>query len=110
MEPEGPRVGLGTLGVADEMGTGMIPPNVLSKVDPGYTESARARRVEGKVTLTGVIATNGRATKLRVQRPLDPGLDAKAMEAVSQWVFSPGTEDDQPVQVNATFEIRFRLP
>jgi outer membrane biosynthesis protein TonB len=36
-------------------------------------------------------------------------LDANAVAALSQWLFKPGTKDDQPVDVAVTIEINFRL-
>jgi protein TonB len=44
-----------------------------------------------------------------VVRSLDPGLDEKAIEAVSQWKFRPGMKDGVPVYVVATVEVNFQL-
>jgi TonB family protein len=44
-----------------------------------------------------------------VVRSLSPGLDQKAMEALSQWTFQPGTKDGKAVPVWATVEVNFRL-
>jgi TonB family protein len=44
-----------------------------------------------------------------VTRRLELGLDQKAIDAVSQWKFRPGTKDGQPVTVQATIEVNFRL-
>jgi len=52
---------------------------------------------------------DGRAHDIKVQRSLDSGLDEKAIEAVKQWRFSPGTEYGKPVVIPATIEIKFRL-
>ena len=51
----------------------------------------------------------GRADDIQVTRSLDPGLDANAVGAVSQWLFKPGTKDGQPVDVAVTIEINFKL-
>jgi protein TonB len=37
------------------------------------------------------------------------GLDEKAIDAVSQWKFKPGTKDGAPVTVIANIEVNFRL-
>ena len=42
-------------------------------------------------------------------RMLGMGLDQKAMEAVKRWRFEPGTKNGQPVTVEATVDVNFRL-
>jgi TonB family protein len=84
-------------------------PNLQSKVEPVYPDLARKLRVEGTVTLGIVVNTDGRATNFRVVRPSGFGLDEKAIEAVGQWRFQPGTKDGQPVNVSAVVEVDFRL-
>jgi outer membrane biosynthesis protein TonB len=37
------------------------------------------------------------------------GLEEKAIEAITQWRFRPGTKDGQAVTVAATIEVNFRL-
>ena len=51
----------------------------------------------------------GKATNLRVLRSLSKGLDEKAIEAVNKWKFRPGVKNGQPVSVQATIEVNFRL-
>jgi TonB family protein len=36
-------------------------------------------------------------------------LDEKAIEAVTQWKFKPGTKEGKPVAVQAQIEVTFRL-
>lgn len=45
----------------------------------------------------------------RVVHSLDPGLDKKAIEAVSKWRFRPGEKDGKPVNVQAVVEGNFKL-
>jgi TonB family protein len=43
-----------------------------------------------------------------VVTPLGYGLDEKAIEAVKQWRFQPGTKDGKPVNVQLNIEVEFR--
>ena len=81
----------------------------MAKVEPQYAEEARQRGLEGTGVLFIVVTSEGNPRDLRVIRPLGMGLDEKAIEAVKQWKFSPGMKDGNPVDVQATIEVNFRL-
>ena len=87
----------------------MTPPQLTHKVEPKYTEAARAAGLEGKVVLEIEIWPDGKAHKIRVLRGLDLGVDQKAVEAVEQWRFLPGRKDGRPVKVRAKIEVNFQL-
>lgn len=99
----------GVAAVVFRVGKGVSPPWVLSKVDPDYTEEARLARYQGTVVVSAIIGTDGLAYNMKAVRGLGLGLDEKAIEAISQWKFKPGTKDGQPVPVMATIEVNFRL-
>lgn len=88
---------------------GLTIPSVTYKVNPEYSPEAKAAKIQGTVTLTLVVDTLGRADDIQVTKSLDPGLDANAVGAVSQWLFKPGTKDGQPVDVGVTIEVNFKL-
>jgi TonB family protein len=88
---------------------GVTPPKVLSKLQPQYTEEARAGKIQGTTVLYVEIGPDGLARNIQVQRSLEPGLDQKAIEAVQQWRFLPGMKDGVTVTVAATIEINFKL-
>jgi TonB family protein len=88
---------------------GTKAPSVIYKSDPAYTPEAKAAKIQGTVVITAIVNTTGHADEIKVIRSLDPGLDANAVAAVSQWLFKPGTKDDQPVDVAVTMEINFKL-
>ena len=90
-------------------GGGVSPPALIHKVDPEYTEAARAAHYVGTVILYDEVGPDGTATNIRVVRSLGLGLDEKAIEAVKQWKFKPGQKDGYPVTVMATIEVNFRL-
>lgn len=89
--------------------TGIIAPRVLYKTDPSYTPEAKAAEIEGDVVLSFYVGPDGVAHSIRLVRGIAPGLDEKAIEAVGQWRFEPGTKDGAPVAVAATVQVRFRL-
>lgn len=98
-----------TVGKVYKTSDGIQTPKVLHKVDPDYTDEARAAGIDGSVLLSVVVAPDGKAHDINVLKSLDGGLDIKAVEAVQKWQFQPGTKDGQPVQVQARIEIKFKL-
>jgi TonB family protein len=88
----------------------VVQPQVLQKTDPEYSEEARIAGLEGAVTLTGTITEQGEARDMRVTESLGSGLDEKALAAIQQWRFTPGTREGQPVPVVMTIRVDFRLP
>lgn len=87
----------------------VVKPGLVSKTDPAYTEEAREKHTSGDVLLEVVVDVDGLARNIKVISPLGMGLDEKAIEAVEQWRFKPGTRDGVPVRVVARVEVRFRL-
>jgi len=95
---------------AREQVTGaMRAPSPLRKVDPKYIASAVADGVEGVVRLGATIRKDGRIEAVRLLRHLDDRLDRSAMEALAKWEFEPARRDAAAVDVDAVFEIPFRL-
>jgi protein TonB len=85
-------------------------PTPLYRVEPEYTAEARSKGVEGVTTLYAEVTKDGTAANIRVIKSLDPGLDAKAVAAVTQWRFRPGKRDGRAVTVSATIDVQFQLP
>jgi len=92
-------------------GDGVTLPSVVKKVNPSYTSEARDQRIEGVVALSCVVRPDGRVTDISVTQSLDAvfGLDKKAVEALGQWEFKPGTKDNKPVAVKITVQMNFTL-
>ena len=91
------------------VGGGVTAPVLVYKTEPEYSEFARATKYQGTVTLMWRSGPDGLAHNIQVMRSLGMGLDQKAIDAVSQWQFAPGTKDGQPVTVAAAIEVNFRL-
>jgi len=92
-----------------ERGT-RTPPSVLRKVDPEYTESARKAGVEGMVSMRVRVTPAGNPEQIEVVKGLEPTLDQRAVEALTQWRFNPGlAEDGTPISWTAIVQVSFQL-
>ncbi len=88
---------------------GVTPPKILRNPQPEFTEKARKKRIQGVVMISGYVGADGRYHDAKVEHPLDPGLDANALEAVHHWEFSPCTKDSQPVNCKMDVEVNFHF-
>jgi TonB family protein len=104
---EGSGGGIG--GSVYRVGGGVFPPRVLREVKPLYTNDALQARVQGSVVLELVVLPTGRATRIRVLRSLEPGLDNEAIKAVEQWIFEPGRLGESSVSVQVTIVLEFLI-
>ncbi|HKF69617.1 MAG TPA: M56 family metallopeptidase, partial [Vicinamibacterales bacterium] len=88
----------------------VVPPEVIEySTPPLYSDEARARKLEGIVTLDVPVAATGTAGIARVIRGLGFGLDDNARLAVSHWKFTPAKRNDVPLDSIATIDIGFSL-
>jgi TonB family protein len=87
----------------------LSPPVPTRKVDPKYIQTAVEERVEGVVRLSAVIRKDGHVQAVELLQHLDDRLDRTALEALSKWEFEPAVRDGVAVDVDAVFEIPFRL-
>jgi len=85
------------------------PPEPRHKVDPAYIRSAADQRIEGIVKLAAVIGKDGRVDRIELLSGIDNRLDESAVEALSKWLFEPALRDGAPIEVDAVFEVPFRL-
>jgi TonB family protein len=88
---------------------GLQAPAPMRKVDPRYTPAAISERVEGTVRLFAVIRKDGHVDSVALVQRLDDRLDQSSIEALSKWQFTPALRGGVPVEVDAVFEIPFRL-
>jgi TonB family protein len=87
----------------------VTPPVLISKREPDYSEEARKAKLQGTVVLSVEIDGSGAVTNASVVRSLGLGLDEKAVESVYQWRFRPGMRGGQPVSVQTSVQVNFRL-
>jgi TonB family protein len=84
-------------------------PEILSRVQPQYTEAARKGGVEGVVVLESIIDEEGCVTRVKLLKSLDPGLDEFAATAVRHWTFKPAMQHGKPVKVYYSLTINFQV-
>ena len=81
---------------------------LLEKVLPVYPAIAKAAHVEGVVVLQAMISGSGTIENLRVISG-HPMLQRAAIDAVSNWRYRPYLLNGQPVEVETTVNVIFRL-
>jgi TonB family protein len=83
---------------------------LLDKVMPVYPAGAKSAGIQGSVILHAVIGMDGRPLSLRVMnKEIDPELARAAIEAVSQWRYSPTLLNGEPIEVDTTIMVNFSL-
>ncbi|MEE2904329.1 MAG: energy transducer TonB [Myxococcota bacterium] len=86
------------------------PPRRLESRAPKYPARARAKGIEGKVTLSLLIGTNGQVAKVRVLDAEPAGVfEDAAKDAVMAWRFDPATYRGQTVKIWAEQVVNFSL-
>jgi len=81
---------------------------LIRHVEPEYPDAARAAGLEGTVQLQLVIAKDGNPLSVSVLEG-NPVLAAAALNAVKQWVYQPTLLNGQPIEVETTVEVPFKL-
>ena len=75
-----------------------------------YPEEAKAKGIQGRVTVRVVVNTEGKVTNAEVLRSADPVLDAEALRVASSLPdWKPGMQDGKPVNVRFIFPVNFSL-
>jgi len=98
--PEGPPYRVG--GVINE-------PEKIYHVNPEYPELARRARLDGFIVLEAVLSKEGTIKDVSVLRGLGLGLDQAAVDAVTQWRYTPTLYNGEPVEVVLTVTVVFQL-
>ena len=82
---------------------------ITYKPEPGYTEEARTKGVEGVVRLRAVLDVSGSVTNISVVDGLPDGLTEKAIAAATQVRFKPAEKDGRVVSQYVVFEYYFTI-
>jgi TonB family protein len=105
----GPGDDGGVSGIQAHILGSIVAPFLLTQVDPEYTDEARRAKLQGVVVLHIDVDAHGRPQNIKVVEGLGLGLDERAVDAVSQWKFRPGTVNGKPAVTSAEIRVTFRL-
>jgi protein TonB len=84
-------------------------PVVVRKVDPKYPEIALRAGLEGNVYLKVWVDKEGKVRKAVVLKSDAEIFNQAAIDAATQWVFTPAVMQKGPVSVWVSIPFRFRL-
>jgi len=83
---------------------------LLKKVQPIYPLAAKVSGTAGTVILHAIVGMDGTLLSLRVMNSqVDPELARAAVEAVNRWRYSPTLLNGDPVEVDTTIMVNFKL-
>ena len=75
-----------------------------------YPADARSKGIQGRVVVSVIVNTKGKATNATIVQSVSPSLDAEALRVTGTMPdWTPGTKDGKPVNVKYSFPITFRL-
>jgi protein TonB len=82
--------------------------NAIASPPPAYPSLARSQRIEGDVLLQASVDEGGRVeTVVVVNGP--EALRSAAMDALSNWRFSPYVVDGRPVPIRTLVDFHFKM-
>ncbi|NCC23809.1 MAG: energy transducer TonB [Deltaproteobacteria bacterium] len=87
-----------------------FPPVPIRQIPPQYPYLARSRGLSGRVELRFLVGVEGLVSDVSIESSTPPGIfDRSAVEAVSQWRFSPGRYRGEAVRAWVRLPIKFEL-
>jgi TonB family protein len=86
----------------------IVPGKFIKQVQPKYPEEARKGRIEGTVKLQITMEKDGSVTVQNVIEG-DPVLASAAVEAVRQWRCEAWSLNGQPISLQTTIDVPFKL-
>jgi protein TonB len=91
-----------------KLSEGVLEAQLISRVEPRYPPLALQTRQSGTVVLHAIISRDGRINALEVVSG-SPFFVQAALEAVRQWRYRPTLLNGEPVEVETTITVEFRL-
>jgi TonB family protein len=95
----------GTVKISQGVTQGLL----VKRVPPSYPQSAKQMHIQGTVQLQANITKVGNVTNVKSLSG-DPALARAAIDAVKQWKYRPYTLNNEPVEIQTTITVNFKLP
>jgi TonB family protein len=86
-----------------------VKARILSRAEPFYTETARAKGTRGRIVLKLVLGVDGKVRIYKVVKSLPDGLTVEAIRAAHRIKFIPALKDGQPVSQLVQVEYGFNI-
>ena len=91
-----------------DTGGQIIPPMKTRDVRPVYKPEWIAARLEGEILMQATIGKDGKVRSVDVMSPVNADLEDSALNAVTQWQFTPTYLNCEPVEVQMFVTVRFK--
>jgi periplasmic protein TonB len=91
-----------------KLSEGVLQAQLISRIEPRYPALAVQTRQSGTVVLHAIISRDGRINALEVVSG-SPFFVQAAIDAVRQWRYRPTLLNGEPVEVETTITVEFRL-
>ena len=95
--------------MAAPVSQGVTQAALTRKVEPIYPLQARKQRISGSVVLEITIADDGTVRKVKKISGV-PILVGAAVQAVSQWRYTPVLLNGKPIEAQRQVSVVFKLP
>ncbi|MDR3754021.1 MAG: energy transducer TonB [Terracidiphilus sp.] len=89
--------------------SGVVAPTLIYEREAEFSDEARRQKYQGVCVVGIIVDAHGNPQNVHIIRALGMGLDEKAMEAIRQYRFKPGTKDGKPVPVAIAVRVDFHL-
>jgi TonB family protein len=89
-------------------GQGTNEAKVVRRIEPLYTDDAKAAGAIGSVVLEVTIDKSGFVREATVIKPMGYGLSESAIDAVKQWQFEPTMHERMPIELLQQVTIEFK--
>jgi TonB family protein len=105
--PAKPACGVPAGASSTDVGGNIKPPSKLKHVVPRYKNEWASAGLTGNVLLQAVIGRDGKMRDIEVVSPVNAELEEEAVNAVSQWEFSPTCLNGEVIDVRMFVTVAF---